>query len=148
MGISSYSKHLNLQNVISIIHKRFIGRNSLNHNDVDRKKEAVFVQNVMVRGLCSQEDWKFPVFVDFDRKALNHDLLIQLISASEEQAGVEVCAVVFDVEKDANLIADLGLTEEKTWFSSPKDASRSVYCFSDIRSILALQTDIVLNEGV
>ena len=65
---------------------------------MDRKKEAVFVQNVMVRGLCSQEDWKFPVFVDFDRKALNHDLLIQLISASEEQAGVEVCAVVFDVE--------------------------------------------------
>ena len=53
---------------ISIIDKRFIGRNSLNHNDVDRKKEAVFVQNVMVRGLCSQEDWKFPVFVDFDRR--------------------------------------------------------------------------------
>ena len=119
----------------------------MNHNEVDRKKEAVFVQNVMVRGLCSQEDWKFPVFVDFDRKALNHDLLVQLISASEEQAGVEVCAVVFDVEKDANLIADLGLTEEKTWFSNPKDATRNVYCFSDIRSILKLQTDIVLNEG-
>ena len=134
--------------LILILYKRFIGRSSLGPNELDRRKEAVFVQNVIVRGLCSQEDWKFPVFVDFDRKALNHDLLIQLILASEEQAGVEVCAVVFDVEKDANLIADLGLTEEKTWFSNPKDATRNVYCFSDIRSILKLQTYIVLNEGV
>ena len=101
----------------------------------------------MVRGLCSQEDWKFPLFVDFDRKALNHELMVQLIVAAEEQAGLEICAVVFDVEKDADLTADLGLTEEKTWFTNPKDSSRNVYCFSDMRSIIRMQTDALLNDG-
>ena len=108
-------------------------------------KEQVFVQTVMVRGLCSQEDWKFPIFVDFDRKALNHDLLVQLINKAEEF--VEICGVVFDVEKDADLIADLGLTEDKTWFSNPRDSNRNVYCFADMRSIIKMQTDALLDEG-
>ena len=116
-------------------------------NQNERHKEQVFIQNVMVRGLCSQEDWKFPLFVDFDRRALNHDLLVQLIEAAEDEAGLEVLAVLFDVEKDADLIADLGLTEEKTWFPNPKDASRNVYCFSDMKSIVAMQTEALLNEG-
>ena len=124
-----------------------LGKSGLIQSDVDRRKEGVFVQNVMVRGLCSQDDWKFPLFVDFDRKALNHELLVQLIVAAEEQAGLEVCAVVFDVEKDADLVADLGLTEGKTWFTNPKDSSRDVFCFSDIRSIIKMQTDAILNDG-
>ena len=119
----------------------------MNQSEVDRRKEGVFVQNVMVRALCSQEDWKFPLFVDFDRKALNHELLVQLIVAAEEEAGLEVCAVVFDVEKDADLVADLGLTEGKTWFTNPKDSSRDVFCFSDIRSIIKMQTDAILRDG-
>ena len=124
-----------------------LGKNGQTQTDVDRRKDRVFIQNVMVRGLCSQEDWKFPIFVDFDRKALNHELLIQLIIAAEDEAGLEVCAVVFDVEKDADLVADLGLTEGKTWFTSPKDSSRDVYCFSDIRSLVKMQTDAILNNG-
>ena len=124
-----------------------LGKNGLNQSEVDRRKEGVFVQNVMVRALCSQEDWKFPLFVDFDRKALNHELLVQLIVAAEEEAGLEVCAVVFDVEKDADLVADLGLTEGKTWFTNPKDSSRDVFCFSDIRSIIKMQTDAILRDG-
>ena len=101
----------------------------------------------MVRGLCSQEDWKFPLFVDFDRKALNHELLVQLIAAAEDQAGLEICAVVFHVERDADLIADLGLTEDKTWFVNPRDSNRNVYCFADMRSIIKMQTDALLNDG-
>ena len=116
-------------------------------NQNGKSKEQVFIQNIMVRGLCSQEDWKFPLFVDFDRKALNHDLLIQLIEAAEDEGGVEVLAILFDVEKDSDLIADLGLTEERTWFPNPKDVSRNVYCFSDIRSIVAMQAEALLNEG-
>jgi hypothetical protein len=124
-----------------------LGKSGLIQSDVDRRREGVFVQNVMVRGLCSQEDWKFPLYVDFDRKALNHELLVQLIVAAEDQAGLEVCAVVFDVEKDADLVADLGLTEGKTWFTNPKDPSRDVFCFSDIRSIIKMQTDAIINDG-
>ena len=124
-----------------------LGKNGQTQTDVERRKDRVFIQNVMVRGLCSQEDWKFPVFVDFDRKALNHELLLQLIIVAEDEAGLEVCAVVFDVEKDADLVADLGLTEGKTWFTNPKDSSRDVYCFSDIRSIIKMQTDAILNDG-
>ena len=73
--------------------------------------------------------------------------MVQLIEAAEDEAGLEVLAVLFDVEKDADLIADLGLTEEKTWFQNPKDASRNVYCFSDIKSIVTMQTEALLNEG-
>ena len=122
------------------------GKSNLNQNG--KRREQVFIQSVMVRGLCSQEDWRFPLFVDFDRKALNHDLLVQLIEAAEDEAGVEVLAVLFDVEKDADLIADLGLTEERTWFQNPKDTSRNVYCFTDMRSVIAMQTDALLNEGI
>ena len=108
----------------------------------------VFVQNVMIRGLCSQEDWKCPLFVDFDRTAMTYDLLVQLITEAEEQAGVEVWAVVFHVEKDAELIAHLGLTEEKTWFANPRDCNRNVYCVADIQSIIKMQTDALLDEGI
>ena len=105
------------------------------------------MQNVMIRGLCSQEDWKCPLFVDFDRKAMTYDLLVQLITEAEEQAGVEVWAVVFHVEKDAELIAHLGLTEEKTWFANPRDCNRNVYCVADMQSIIKMQTDALLDEG-
>ena len=128
-----------------MFYKYDLGKGVQNQNG--RKREQVFIQSVMVRGLCSPEDWKFPLFVDFDRKTLNHDLLVQLIEAAEDEAGLEVCAVLFDVEKDADLIADLGLTEERTWFPNPKDASRNVYCFTDIRSVITMQTEALLNEG-
>ena len=114
-------------------------------SDDDRQ---VLVRNVIVRGLCSSHNWELPLYLEFDRKAMRKNLLLQIISETEERSGVQIWAIIVNMVQDIELINELGLNEEVTSFPNPFDNSRNVYCFADTFTLIEQQRKQILEHGV
>ena len=113
---------------------------------------SVHVQNVLIRDLCSPEDLKLPLFIEFDKKFIKKQFLLQSIREVEQCSNgkVQIWAVVFDAQKHGEVIDELGLNEEVSHFPHPVDpySGRNVYCFADINALIAMQQNDILENGI
>ena len=114
------------------------------------ENNQVFVRNMSIRGLCSSQNWELPLYLDFDKKAMKKSLLFQIISEAEERSEgkCQVWAIILNVEKDKELIEELGLNEEISYFLNPVDSSRKVYCFADVFTLTKLQRKHIIEDGI
>ena len=123
---------------------------SFSSSDVSRKNKQILVKNLVIRNLCGSKNWELPLYLDFDRKGLGKQMLMEIISEVEDRTGsaVQIWAVVLSSLKDAELIEELNLDEETCSFINPADSSRSIYCFADTRTLVAQQEKEIIVHGI
>ena len=113
-------------------------------------RKRLLVKNVVIRNLCGSNNWELPLYLDFDRKVLRKQILMEIISEVEEKTGgaVQVWAIVLSTIKDVELIEELCLDEEMNSFPNPVDSSRSVHCFADTNTLLYQLEKQIISHGI
>ena len=107
-------------------------------------KGAKQIQVVMVRGL--KQNWKQPVFFDFDT-AVTKDLLFNIIKELHK-INLIVCGISSDMgSTNKSLWNELGISVDKTYFENPEMKSGRVYVFSDPCHILKNIRNHLLDNG-
>jgi len=103
------------------------------------------VQVVMVRGIV--EDWKQPIYFDFD-VAMTDDLLSDIIRHLESSQ-LRVVSITSDMGgENRGLWKVYNISPEKPWFLNPADASRKIFVFADMPHLLKLIRNHVIDDGL
>eukprot|EP00095_Tigriopus_kingsejongensis_P006668 maker-scaffold660_size117387-snap-gene-0.24 protein:Tk06668 transcript:maker-scaffold660_size117387-snap-gene-0.24-mRNA-1 annotation:"truncated transposase" len=102
------------------------------------------LQVVMIRGITHA--WKQLVFFSFDA-TMNKSLFERIVKVVEQEAGVEIWAVAFDLNQH-KFISDMNFSEDQYWIPSPADGSRKIFALPDPARLLKLCRNDILDDGL